>query len=301
MNKIYLLITIILMGCLTASGAGENIDFGFEKPEPAGWSTGGEGFRVKLDKKEAAGGKQSLCFSFEKEIIDISRGAFGFAAAQVPAAPFRGKRIRLWTKMKTRDLKGYFPLFMRATAGGDPVSAAALPYRQAPKGSGEWKKYSVEMDIPREAETLYFGARMRGSGTGWVDDFSIETLPEPGPQTIVIAGKIVDKDKKPAPGALVIIKTFYMETALRLTRSGKKGEFAFHMPPRGTYMLSAAAPGLTAAGLPLRNYAKDTRDLVIPLTGEGFTIKGKVEAAQGKIPRHTYVVANKLDFFVKDA
>lgn len=277
----------------------ESLNLDFEKPTPEGWTLKGEGFRVELDPKDAAGGKQSLGFTFEREVPDIREGSFGLAACSLPVQHLKGKRLRFAAALKTREVAGYFLIFLRAEAGEDPVAVTRIPDENIPKNTTPWKRYSIEMDIPQEATALYFGAGISGKGTAWVDEISLEVLPALGPPSVVITGKVVDKDGKPVPGALIAAKTYYSETTPIRTTADQEGKFAFRLLPGG-YMLSATAPGLTGGGLPYRNFQKDVNDLVITLAGEGFTIKGKVKIPKGLTPQGAYVVANKLDFFGGD-
>lgn len=278
----------------------EALNLDFEKPAPEGWTLKGEGFRVALDPKEAAGGKQSLGFTFEREVPEILWvGSFGLATCNLPVQHLAGKRLRLAAALKTRELAGYFLLFLRAEAGENPIAVARIPNENIPQNTTPWKRYSIEMDIPREATSLYFGAGIIGKGTAWADEFSLEVHPAQGPPSVVIAGKVVDKDGKPVHGALVVAKTSYSETTPIRTATDQEGKFVFQLLPGG-YMLSATAPGLTGGALPYRDFQKNVEDLVITLAGEGFAIKGKVKAPQGLIPPGTYVVANKLAFFGGD-
>jgi erythromycin esterase len=305
---LFIIFVSVISGQSTAAGSEkdlknqpwlESLNLDFEKPAPGGWTLKGEGFRVELDPKDAAGGKQSLGFNFEKEVPEIRERSFGLASCSLPVQHLVGKRLRLSAALKTREVAGYFSLFLRAEAGEYPVAVSRIPDENIPQNTTPWKRYSIEMDIPQEATALYFGAVIMGKGTAWADEFSLDVLPAQGPPSVVIAGKVVDKDGKPVPGALVAAKTFYSETTPTRTDTDREGKFAFQLLP-GWYMLSATAPGLTGGFLPLRNFQKDVDDLVLALAGEGFTIKGKVKTPQGLIPPGAYVVANKLDFFGGD-
>jgi erythromycin esterase len=305
---LFLIFFSVINGQSTAAGSEkdlkngswlESLNLDFEKPALEGWILQGEGFRVQLDPKDAAGGKQSLGFTFEREVPEIREGSFGLAACSLPVQHLAGKRLRLAAALKTRELAGYFLIFLRAEAGEDPLAVTRIPDEAIPQNTTPWKRYRIEMDIPQEATALHFGAVIRGKGTAWVDEISLEVLPAQGSPAVVIAGKVVDKDGKPVPGALVTIKTYYSETTPIRTTADREGKFAFRLLPGG-YMLSATAPGLTGGVLPWRNFQKDVNDLVITLAGEGFTIKGKVKIPQGLMSQKAYVVANKLDFFGGD-
>ena len=83
-----------------------SLNLDFEKPAPEGWILQGEGFRVQLDPKDAAGGKQSPGFTFEREVPEIRNGSFGLAACSLPVQHLAGKRLRLAAALKTRELAG---------------------------------------------------------------------------------------------------------------------------------------------------------------------------------------------------
>jgi erythromycin esterase len=293
--KIYLAALILvcsLMGYANDESWRKPLNLDFETASLEGWSVGGEGVNVLLDNTQAAAGRQSLSFIFVK---DLSGGPWGYASASLPLAPFLGKRIRLSGALKTRDASRPFCLWLRADDNEDPVSFAFAPGK-SPRGTTDWKQYSIEMDVPREAAALYFGAVMTGEGAAWMDNLSIGVLPAQGTQSLVIGGKVVDEKGKPVAGAIVAAKTLMHETALACVTSDREGGFIFACSP-GLYSFTATAPGLTAGSLALRGFAKDTRDLVLTLNkGEGITLKGKIKVSQGKIPPDTYVIANRLEF-----
>jgi erythromycin esterase len=273
---------------------GEN--FNFEKPGLTGWSVSGPGFRGELDRDTAAAGKQSLRLFYKADAPDLGLNPLGVVSAQLPAAFFRDKRLRLSAALKTRDAGTSF-LWVRADAGkGNPVAFTRLPYRECPKGTGDWQRYSIEIDIPADTTALLIGAACYGKGAVWVDDFVVETPAQRGPVSLTLGGKVVDEQGKPVAGALVSVNNFYRETGLTHTSSDDKGDFIFYLPP-GFYYITATAPGLTAGSVASpRIYEKDVTNLVIRLRGDGFTIKGKIETAGALLPADSFVLLNRLNF-----
>jgi erythromycin esterase len=265
------------------------LDLDFKNTALDCWFVGGE-YKIEPDNTEVYHGGQSLRFT---SIKGANAALPGFAAARLPVPPFRGKRIRLSGALKTSNATAPFSLWLRADAGEDPAAYNEL-YRESPKGTTNWKQYSVELDVPMVTTALYFGAVIYGEGSAWVDDLSIEVLPALGSNALAIGGTVRDKNKNPVPNALIAAKILYHETALACASSDKNGEFEFHLPA-GTYMLTVTAPGLTAGILPFRDFKKDVQNLVLTLGGgHGFTINGKVKAPPGKITTDSYVVVNQL-------
>lgn len=271
-------------------------NFGFENLTLENWTVSGVGFRAELDQNTAADGRQSLRLSYTADAAYPGLNPLGVVSAQLPLASFCGKRIRVSAALKTRDA-GPCQLWVRADAGKDnPAAFTRLPWKEVPKGSKDWQRCSIEMDVPADTTSLIFGTACYGKGTTWVDAFSVDILPARGSVSIVIGGKVVDEQGKPVPGALVGVNNFYRETSLACTSSDAKGNFVFHLPP-GFYYLSASAAGLTAGSLePAGFYEKEKTDLIIPLKGDGFTVKGKIETAGKKLPPGSYVLLDRLNF-----
>src|SRR5258708_14888404 len=45
---------------------------------------------------------------------------------------------------------------------------------RGPKGTTDWTRYTVELDLPAEATNINFGVLMPGKGAAWFDDLAIE-------------------------------------------------------------------------------------------------------------------------------
>ena len=52
------------------------------------------------------------------------------------------------------------------------------------RGTSEWKKYELTLDVPSEAVNIAFGAIVAGKGQAWVDDYSFEVVGNDVPLTI---------------------------------------------------------------------------------------------------------------------
>jgi hypothetical protein len=51
------------------------------------------------------------------------------------------------------------------------------------KGTTDWKNYEVVLDVPAEAEEIFFGFLVAGKGRGWVDDIKFEVVNNDVPTT----------------------------------------------------------------------------------------------------------------------
>jgi hypothetical protein len=84
-------------------------------------------------------------------------------------------RVRLRGYARVSDLSGWAGLLMRIEA---PTMRAfdnmiGRPFR----GTADWARADVVLDVPADAFAIYVGAVVVGSGTVWLDDFQLDSVP----------------------------------------------------------------------------------------------------------------------------
>jgi hypothetical protein len=156
----------------------ENLDFeagaaasGF----PSGWGGGGDGYELTAEETVIHGGAASGRI----QSVASSENGFGTLTQGISAERWRGKRVRLSGWLRTRDVEtGWAGLWMRV----DPAAGSALAFDnmvgRGPKGTADWRRYEVVLDVAEEAKAVYFGALLAGGGTLWVDDLVLEEVPD---------------------------------------------------------------------------------------------------------------------------
>jgi hypothetical protein len=81
------------------------------------------------------------------------------------------------------ELEGKAGLWMRID-GKEKTGLAFDNMMERPvKGTTDWKKYEVVLDVPAEAEEIFFGFLVAGKGRGWVDDIKFEVVNNDVPTT----------------------------------------------------------------------------------------------------------------------
>src|SRR5262249_36562527 len=101
---------------------------------------------------------------------------FGTFTQAFRADQYRGKRLRMSGFIKSEGIEGSAGLWIRVD-GKEKAGLAFDNMRTRPvKGTTDWKKYEVVLDIPAEAEEIYFGFLVAGKGRGWVDDLAFEAV-----------------------------------------------------------------------------------------------------------------------------
>jgi erythromycin esterase-like protein len=97
--------------------------------------------------------------------------AFGCATGRFPVDEGRGRKVIFSGWIKTQAIAdGWAGLWWRVdgpTPQFDNMQGRGL------RGTTDWTAHSVEIDIPADAEAIYFGLLASGSGRAWFDSLSI--------------------------------------------------------------------------------------------------------------------------------
>lgn len=145
-----------------------NLDFEVHsKPSglPDGWHQWGE-FELSVDSMAQSGKKSAKINS------GSSDSEFGSIAYKIPAQ-YEGKSIRLEGYMKIRDVKdGFAGLLLRIDGNGGTLAFDNMQAQQI-TGTADWKKYSVRLKYPEDAQNIFVGGILVGKGEVWFDKFKV--------------------------------------------------------------------------------------------------------------------------------
>lgn len=95
----------------------------------------------------------------------------------IKADQYLGKRIRFTAWMKTQNVSGWAGLWLRIDQGSSSFAICSDNMRDRPvRGTNDWIKYEIVVDVPASAGTISFGAMLHGSGQIWFDDMAFETV-----------------------------------------------------------------------------------------------------------------------------
>jgi hypothetical protein len=97
---------------------------------------------------------------------------------------YLGKRLRFSALVKSEDIDdGWGGLWMRVD-DHDRHSAAFDNMQDRPvKGTTEWSRHSVVLDISEKASGIFFGTLMSGKGQLWIADLKLEPVGRDTPTT----------------------------------------------------------------------------------------------------------------------
>lgn len=99
-------------------------------------------------------------------------GGMGTLSRTVPAARWRGKRVRLSANLRTQNA-GRAQMWMRIDGPNRQVLALDDMQSRPIRGTSRWRRYSIVLNVPASATHINYGFLLAGSGTVWANDFSI--------------------------------------------------------------------------------------------------------------------------------
>lgn len=153
---------------ITAADAVKLLSFEDEhtRSMPNGWF-GGPPATITADDKIVHGGKWSVRLERDSE----SAQGFSTISKSIPL-DFTGSQIELRGYLRTEHVSGLAGLWLRED-GETPGIAFDNMERQGLKGTTEWTEYSIVLPLRAEADRLFFGVLVSGTGKVWADDLQL--------------------------------------------------------------------------------------------------------------------------------
>jgi hypothetical protein len=155
---------------------------------PEGWIKAGSApqqYDVGIDKTMQRGGHPVV---FIKSIVEETE-KFGTVMQMASPGEYLGKRVRYSADVKSESIdqdKAWAGLWFRVD-GPDSGSGTTLAFdnmRNRPiKGTTDWKRVSIVLDVPDNAVAIAFGLLLQGSGKAWMGDLLFEVVPPTEPTT----------------------------------------------------------------------------------------------------------------------
>jgi len=150
-----------------------DFNFGFESTKsnqalPDKWGTFSlnKGYKVTSDSLVKHSGRRSM----RMELSDTT-GASRYAciSATIPAI-YEGKKIELRAWVKLEHVSDFMGLMLRIDNEDNDVLAFENLQQKRIKGSKDWALYSVKLNLPKDAVTIFAGPILAGTGKLWIDD-----------------------------------------------------------------------------------------------------------------------------------
>ncbi len=160
---------------------------------PKGWFKAGnqpDKYDMGTDVGSGRNGKNAAT------IKSISNEISGFGTLMQQSLPdeYLGKRVRMSGYMKSVNVDQWAGFWFRVDQSKSSKSLSFDNMQdRAIKGTTDWKKYEIVLDVPESASNLAYGALVAGTGQIWFDEIKFEIVDKSVPTT----GIMQDNFKKP--------------------------------------------------------------------------------------------------------
>ena len=132
----------------------------------------GASYAVGVDTAIKHGGKSS---GFLRSIVEHPKG-FGSLGQSISPDAYAGKRVRMTGYLRSEAVVGRAAMWMRVDGPGAKWLAYDNMDERPIKGTTEWTRYEIVLDVAKDAVDVAFGAVLRGSGRVWLDDVTFEVV-----------------------------------------------------------------------------------------------------------------------------
>lgn len=156
---------------------------------PAGWIRAGShpgDYEMAVDP---AGGRTGAAAFIKSRTATPAGEGFGTLMQQFTGEEYRGKRLRFSGYVKAAGISNWAGLWMRVDG---PAATAPLAFDNMQgrpiKGTQDWRRYEIVLDVPSSATNIAFGILLAGPGQAWIDDLQFDVVGPNVPTTDLMAG-----------------------------------------------------------------------------------------------------------------
>jgi len=116
----------------------------------------------------------------------------------IDPADCAGRRMRFSAYVRARDVKDWAGLWMRVDGAGGCGTALAFDNMNARpiKGSRDWARYEVVLDVAKDAKSICLGLLLQGPGKVWLSGVSFAPVSTAVPTTVA-SGPIEPRPASP--------------------------------------------------------------------------------------------------------
>ena len=148
---------------------------------PTGWYRAGmtpKNYEMGIDK----GAGQNGTNAGTMKSVEPKVKGWGTLMQNFFPAKFLGKKVRMSAFMKTQNLKDKATFWMRVDQANSDKSLSFDNMMKRPiRGTTDWTKYEIVLDVPNNASNIAFGAMLVGGGQIWFDNFNFEIVGDAAP------------------------------------------------------------------------------------------------------------------------
>ena len=156
------------------------------KPDMNGWYKAGskpESYEIGVETEKYNNGD----VYFMNSIAVVTEG-FGTIMKDIKPDSYKGKRVKLSSFIKTENIESYAGMWMRIDSyeAGKMLGFDNMNNRPI-KGTTDWKKYEITLDVPDNSAGIFYGVLAAGSGHVWLTEPTLEIVGEDIPVTNLLS------------------------------------------------------------------------------------------------------------------
>jgi len=152
---------------------------------PKGWFAAGSNpseYEMGIDKSTSENGHSCAYIKSKSP----KGNEFGTLMQSINAENYLGKRLQLSGYVKSENVKGWSGMWMRIDGENNQQLGFDNMQDRAIKGTTDWKKYEIVLDVPSNSKSINYGVLLGGDGKVLFDDFQIKEVDKSIPVTNLI-------------------------------------------------------------------------------------------------------------------
>jgi hypothetical protein len=152
-----------------------SLAFSSELMQIKNWTLGGSKkslYKIGTSPATQRGGKVAFIKSLNPKV----ENHFGTIMQSFSAAYYLGKKLKLTVYIKTKDATGWVGLWMRVDGRKTHALSFDNMRDRKIKGTTEWTKYEIVLDVPEKSTTISYGVLLSLGGEVWLDDLTLEEV-----------------------------------------------------------------------------------------------------------------------------
>jgi hypothetical protein len=136
-------------------------------------------YELGIDANAVRNGKNS---GYIKAKVAEPRG-FGTMMQMFQANDFLNKRMRFSALVKSEGIELWAGLWMRIDGPHQGMLGFDNMQNRPIKGTADWHKYEVVLDVPQESVAIALGILLSGKGQAWISEVQFEEVGADVPTT----------------------------------------------------------------------------------------------------------------------
>jgi len=101
---------------------------------------------------------------------------FGTLMQSISAENYLEKRLQLSGYIKSENVEEWSGMWMRIDGESNKRLGFDNMQDRAIKGTTDWNKYEIVLDVPVSSKTILFGVLLTGEGKVWFDNFELKEV-----------------------------------------------------------------------------------------------------------------------------